>query len=152
MAPQAASLRRRTVNAGLVANVLLLGISDPVAAGPLDDAAVADTRGDYRTELRLLQPLAEQGNAQAQYMLGELYAIGKGVPQDYVEAAKWFREAAEQGFLDAQDSSHARTSTGGVFRRTMCKRTCGPTSPLRSSRERQVTTFRLAFGTTSPPR
>jgi TPR repeat protein len=29
---------------------------------------------------------------------------GHGVPQDYVEAVKWFRRAAEQGFADAQDS------------------------------------------------
>jgi TPR repeat protein len=33
-----------------------------------------------------------------------MYAGGHGVPQDYVEAVKWFRRAAEQGFADAQDS------------------------------------------------
>jgi len=32
-----------------------------------------------------------------------MYAAGHGVPQDYFEAVKWFRRAAEQGFADAQD-------------------------------------------------
>jgi hypothetical protein len=73
-------------------------------AGPLDDASVADRRGDYATEYRLLRPLAEQGSAEAQTALGDMYAAGHGVPQDYVEAAKWFRRAADQGFTDAQDS------------------------------------------------
>ena len=37
-------------------------------------------------------------------MLGESYAEGKGVPQDYAEAVKWFRKAAEQGSATAQYS------------------------------------------------
>ena len=45
---------------------------------------------------------AEQGNADAQCNLGLCYAKGKGVPQDYKEAVKWFRFAAEQGNADAQ--------------------------------------------------
>ena len=39
----------------------------------------------------------------AQFSLGLLYANGYGVNQDYVEAAKWFRLAADQGHLDAQN-------------------------------------------------
>lgn len=45
---------------------------------------------------------AEAGNALAQVGLGHLYLEGKGVPQDAVEAAKWFLKAAEQGDGDAQ--------------------------------------------------
>ncbi len=37
-----------------------------------------------------------------QYNLGIMYDNGRGVPQDYVEAAKWYRKAAEQGYVDAQ--------------------------------------------------
>ena len=40
---------------------------------------------------------AEQGYADAQYNLGVMYANGHGVSQDYAEAAKWYRLAAEQG-------------------------------------------------------
>jgi hypothetical protein len=45
---------------------------------------------------------AEQGDASEQNRLGILYHGGHGVPQDYAEAAKWFRKAAEQGDADAQ--------------------------------------------------
>ena len=61
-------------------------------AGPLDDAQAAHTRGDYATELRLLRPLGEQGNAEAQEALGTPYVMGGAVSQDYIEAVKWFRE------------------------------------------------------------
>ena len=40
---------------------------------------------------------AEQGDADAQFNLGYLYESGRGVSQDYNEAAKWYRKAAEQG-------------------------------------------------------
>ena len=33
-----------------------------------------------------------------------MYFSGKGVLQDYAEAAKWFRKAAEQGFAAAQNN------------------------------------------------
>jgi len=49
-----------------------------------------------------LRPLAEQGNADAQVKLGQIYELGLGVAHDYVEALKWYRKAAEQGNADAQ--------------------------------------------------
>ena len=45
---------------------------------------------------------AEQGNDAAQNVLGVMYVSGKGVPQDYAEAARWFRLSAEQGNAFAQ--------------------------------------------------
>ena len=45
---------------------------------------------------------AEQGYAAAQYSLGMMYHEGKGVPQDYKQAADCFTKAAEQGHADAQ--------------------------------------------------
>ncbi|MEX4218568.1 sel1 repeat family protein, partial [Haemophilus influenzae] len=45
---------------------------------------------------------AEQGYADAQLNLGNMYAKGLGVKQDDVEAVKWYRKAAEQGDADAQ--------------------------------------------------
>jgi hypothetical protein len=47
---------------------------------------------------------AEQGHAEAQSQLGWCYYSGQGVPQDYVEAVKWYRKAAEQGDANAQRS------------------------------------------------
>ena len=74
----------------------------PVTAGPLEDGVAAYVRGDNETAVRLLRPLAEQGDTRAQYHLGTLYYTGKGVPQDYAEALKWFRLSADQGNPDGQ--------------------------------------------------
>ena len=59
-------------------------------------------RGDYATALKEFRPLAEQGNADAQFNLGFMYENGLGVPQDYAEAVKWYRNAAEQGYAQGQ--------------------------------------------------
>jgi TPR repeat protein len=72
----------------------------------LQAAQAADARQDYATELKLLRPLAEQGNALAQVMLGRMYASGQGVPKDYAEAVRWYRKAAEQGNALAQLMYH----------------------------------------------
>ena len=45
---------------------------------------------------------AEQGDADAQNKLGDMYYDGEGVARDYAEARRWYRKAAEQGFADAQ--------------------------------------------------
>ena len=60
--------------------------------------------GDYATALREWRPLAEQGDAVVQAMLGLIYSTGLGVPQDDKTAMKWFTLAAEQGSASAQYS------------------------------------------------
>ena len=49
------------------------------------------------SELDSLKASAEQGFANAQFNLGVMYDAGEGVPQNYTEAVRWFRMAAEQG-------------------------------------------------------
>jgi TPR repeat protein len=69
------------------------------------DAAYATYKeGRYQTAMRLARPLAEQGDARAQSLLGLLYYHGQGVQKDFTAAATWFRKAAEQG--DATAQSH----------------------------------------------
>jgi uncharacterized protein len=87
----------------LTSSLMLVAISSATMADPLLDASIAYQRGDYETARRLLRPLAEQGDAFAQYKLGEMYATGKGVRQDYTAAAKLYRLAAEQGDPDGQE-------------------------------------------------
>ena len=88
----------------IVAIILVVSFAVPAAAGQFGAAGAAHRRGDYATALRLLLPLAEQGDADAQSLLGHMYAAGDGVPQNYAEAAKWYREAADQGEARAQAS------------------------------------------------
>ena len=59
---------------------------------------------DFNKALYEFEPLAIQGNADAQYNLGLMYNNGDGVPQDYAEAVKWYRLAAEQGDAMAQSN------------------------------------------------
>ena len=62
----------------------------------------ATERGDYQTAFKLWLPLAEQGDAKAQFNLGVMYGDGLGVKQDYFEEVNWYRKAAEQGHAKAQ--------------------------------------------------
>ncbi len=89
----------KRILAGVVLAVMLTG---GAAAGPYGEGVAAYERGDYATALRLMRPLAEQGDAAAQSNLGVMYDTGQGVPQDDAEAVKWFRLAAEQGDATAQ--------------------------------------------------
>ena len=59
-------------------------------------------KGDYAAAYAEWLPLAELGDAEAQYNLGVMYDEGAGVEQDLKAAAAWYRKAAEQGFLDAR--------------------------------------------------
>jgi hypothetical protein len=45
---------------------------------------------------------AEQGDAQAQYRLGNMYFYGRGVPRDNDEALRWYRKSADQGYAAAE--------------------------------------------------
>ncbi|WP_313535052.1 SPOR domain-containing protein [Sphingomonas sp.] len=86
----------------LTATLLLvasLGLTHPARA---QDAAVkagvdAYNRGDYGRAMQAWRPAAEKGDADAQYNVGQIYKLGRGVPVDMVEAEKWYRLAALQG-------------------------------------------------------
>jgi len=84
--------------------IISLLITGRAIAGSFEDATKAYDRGDYKTAYQLIKPLAEQGNPDAQLMLGFMYDQGHGVPQDYAEMEKWYRRAAKQGNLSAQST------------------------------------------------
>jgi Sel1 repeat len=87
--------------------------SNPAPAGA---AITADSNGDVGPRPALTPAGAEQvvdprvieqakaGDAKAQYKLGYDYFLGRGVPLDYVQAAIWWRKAADQGFPEAQNN------------------------------------------------
>jgi hypothetical protein len=70
----------------IAALALLVGMT-PLARA--DDAAA-------------VRALAEQGDANAQFVLGTMYRDGQGVAQDHTEALRWWGNAAELGVVDAQ--------------------------------------------------
>ena len=77
---------------------LLFGCTGVCKSADFQTGLTAYKSGDYATALREWTPLAEQGDASAQTILGWMYQKGKGVPQDYKTAVKWYGLAAEQGY------------------------------------------------------
>lgn len=96
---------------------LLLLFSLGTDAGPLDEGLRAFQSKNYAQALSLWRPLAEQGDARAQYNLGLLYANGWGVERSARAALDWYRKAARQGQADAQYNLGLMYARGeGVFR------------------------------------
>lgn len=73
------------------------GFTQDIEAG----VSAYDT-GDYEKALKKNRPLAEQGDADAQIILGFMYTLGRGVAKNDAEAVRWYRLAAEQGYARAQ--------------------------------------------------
>jgi uncharacterized protein len=88
--------------ATLALMILLLSLTDSTRAAQLDDAVAAAHRGEYAVAIQLISPLAEKGDARAQFNIGYMYANGWGVQRDLASAVKWYRKAAEQGLEIAQ--------------------------------------------------
>lgn len=71
-----------------------------ICAALLSLPAVADAQTGVEAKATL--SAARSGDAAAQYRLGEMYDLGRGVAQDYAQAVAWYRRAAEQGHAPAQ--------------------------------------------------
>lgn len=69
----------------------------------LKSAKDSYSKKNYAEALHLFRELADQGNAEAQYYLGEIYFFGNGVEKDSAEAIKWYERSANQGDANAQN-------------------------------------------------
>jgi cell division septation protein DedD len=61
-------------------------------------------RGDFQTAINEWRGPADKGDADAQFNLGQAYKLGRGVPQNLAQAEKWYKKAADQGHLQANDN------------------------------------------------
>jgi TPR repeat protein len=86
----------------VAALILTVGLAGSVVAGAFEDETDAAESGDYETAMRLWRPLADQGDATVQNLVGQMYREGTGVPQDYAAAMGWYQKAADQGNAPAQ--------------------------------------------------
>ena len=66
------------------------------AHAAFEDGRRAYERADYTTAYREWRPLAEGGDAAAQFLVGFMHERGQGVPPDPAEAVAWYRRAALQ--------------------------------------------------------
>jgi hypothetical protein len=90
--------------------VALIALAHPASADPLMDGGRAYEQGDYAHALAAWQPLAAQGNAEAQNNLALLYLDGKGVPRNMPEAVRYFQLSAAAG------SALGQNNLGGLYR------------------------------------
>ncbi len=81
--------------------LLALLLPCPVFAGQLEEGTAAYDHHDYNTALKLLQPLADQGYAEAQFEIGRYYTFKSG-HMDHEKAALWYKKSAEQDYNPAQ--------------------------------------------------
>ena len=70
------------------------------------------TAEDSEKALKALRQKAENGDAEAQFNLGYMYANARLVQQDNARAAAWYRKAADQGHANAQNSLAEAYATG----------------------------------------
>ena len=71
--------------------------SNAAMADRFDDGVVAFIKGDSATAMKIWQPLAKEGNAEAQYHLGYMFQTGTGVKKDNKKALYWYNLAAKNG-------------------------------------------------------
>jgi len=95
---------RPLVFAMAAAAALLVSAGDFAEAASFRQGVFAFNRQEYLLAAQNFFPLAEKGDAAAQSYLGFMFETGRGVPQNYTEAAMWYRRSAEQGDSLAQYS------------------------------------------------
>ena len=86
----------------LLSVVLIVVVVCPAARADFGSGVKAYDDGDYAGAIAAWQPLAEQGNLEAQFGLGIIYENGRGIGRDYAQAADWYTQAAEGGHPGAQ--------------------------------------------------
>src|SRR5215213_9208553 len=86
----------------LVAAVMAAMMASALSAQSVKAGIDAWQRADYSAAVGIWRPLAQAGDADAQFNLGQAYRLGRGVPLDLPAAKLWFERAARSGHVDAQ--------------------------------------------------
>lgn len=97
----------------LVAAILAAALAAPLPAQSVKAGIDAWQQSDYRNAVAIWRPLAEAGDADAQFNLGQAYRLGRGVPLDLAAARIWFERAARSGHLDAETTLGLLTFQNG---------------------------------------
>lgn len=84
--------------------VLSLTITSCPAWADVKTGVDAWAQGDYAKALKIWHPLADSGDADAQFNMAQAYKLGRGVPQDMRAAMDYYRMAAMQGHAQAEDN------------------------------------------------
>ena len=85
---------------GAASAALAMGV--PAAAQDVEAGVRAWQAERYDEAVRNWRPLADRGDADAQFNLGHAYRLGRGVPQNLNLAEQWYERAARAGHVEAQ--------------------------------------------------
>ena len=86
----------------LVAVALGVMVAAPLSAQSVKAGIEEWQKADYAAAVAIWRPLAQRGDVDAQFNLGQAYRLGRGVPINLALAKSWFERAASKGHLDAQ--------------------------------------------------
>ena len=86
----------------LVAAALIGASASAVSAQSVRAGIEAWQHADYSRAVAIWRPLAEKGDADASFNLGQAYRLGRGVPTNLAAAQTWFERASAKGHVDAQ--------------------------------------------------
>jgi cell division septation protein DedD len=82
--------------------IWIASLAAPVSAQSVKAGIDAWQKSDYAAAVTIWRPLAEKGDADAAFNLGQAYRLGRGVPINLAAAQSWFERAASKGHVDAQ--------------------------------------------------
>jgi cell division septation protein DedD len=86
----------------LLLGLMIGALALPASAQSVRAGIEAWQKGDTAGAVAIWRPLAEKGDADAAFNLGQAYRLGKGVVIDLAQAQNWFERAARKGHVDAQ--------------------------------------------------
>jgi TPR repeat protein len=86
----------------LVLAILAATMTSPLAAQSVKAGIAAWQKQDYSAAVAIWRPLAEKGDADAQFNLGQAYRLGRGVSLNLAVAQTWLERAANSGHVDAE--------------------------------------------------
>jgi TPR repeat protein len=103
--------------ASAIAAFFLLSAPSSALSGELEEAYLAQRRGDYATAMEKLRALAERGDADAQLSLGLMFVKGQGGPPDLDIAQTWFKRAAENPTASRETRDDAIYNRGFIAKK-----------------------------------
>ena len=95
--------KKRIRGAMLVFALAVTVVLSMAQAHDYNDGLQAARTGDYDTAVMKWKPLAEQGDAMAQFNMALMYHRGLGVGIDESRAVAWYKESANNGYVKAQE-------------------------------------------------
>lgn len=98
------AIKLNPIKKTLLLGLLSMAFTSTIAHADVKDGVDAWSRGDYDTAVSEWRPEALNGNADAQFNLGQAYKLGRGVEANLDTALDWYKKAADQGHLQAGDS------------------------------------------------